>query len=98
MRSEDFNVRTSFQSQYAFHQATNRPCTRYSVYNAEGKRKRKIKYFSKDYPFKSPESFAEYDLWVVPMFGAGTDPHPPLWSVIPPIYLRSAWDGGWGLW
>ena len=68
VQSEEFQIRTPFQSQYAFHKSKGRPVARYYTYRAsDGKRKNCIKYFSKDHPFESPESLAEYDLWVVQM-------------------------------
>jgi hypothetical protein len=63
MSSDEYQIRAPFKPSYTFHKGSKRPAARYYVYNDEGNRKERMKFFSRQFEYQSPESIAEFDHW-----------------------------------
>lgn len=63
MNRDEYQIRAPFKATYGFHKAKNRPVARYYVYNVDGERKQRMKSFSRQFEYQSPESIAEFDHW-----------------------------------
>ena len=63
MNRDEYQIRAPFKATYGFHKAKNRPVARYYVYNVDGERKQRMKCFSRQFEYQSPESIAEFDHW-----------------------------------
>ena len=63
MNRDEYQIRAPFKATYGFHKAKTRPVARYYVYNVDGERKQRMKSFSRQFEYQSPESIAEFDHW-----------------------------------